>query len=169
MKSFTEFYFDLKKKYEFKIKIAGCDFDSSASEMHDRLEHALKAFDVENISKAKRLPPDVAAKDFPNIKDVEVYLITVVLNYPVTDDQLHSVISHQARIPGACVKVVNKNAPDEEEASAEDADAQSLVGDKRVSNFMKELQTMKFESAGKDTEHQPEQDDKENKKSPMGS
>jgi hypothetical protein len=167
MKTFKNYLTESTCCYEFKIKIAGIELDSDAQ---DRIEHALKAFDLDRISKPKHLPIKDQHIDFPSMGNVDVYLITVSLKYPCTDAQLRQTISVQGRIPLASIVVIPKNQPEElrreaEEAAGEQKDkkalldtpdlggecAQDKAGQKYTDSMLKDLQTRKYDIAGEAT------------------
>jgi len=171
MKTFTHFLIEAAeaKSYEFKIKIACQDFDDDA---HDRLEHALKAYDLNSLSKAKHLPPADHSLDFPTHPELDVYLFTATLKLPCTDAQVRQVIGEQGRFPLACVVVTPKNSPEEimrdldEEMDKAKGDiltkdlekgvnGQPQVGQKRLDSMLKELESQKMEFASKKKEPAP--------------
>jgi hypothetical protein len=97
----------------------------------------------------------------------EVSLITVSLQYPCTDEQLRQALSHQGRIPSANIVVIPKNAPEEllrdecdvkdettkkyepiltqeELQTNTDSEVQLKVGQSRVDNLLKELESRRY-------------------------
>ena len=167
MKNFTEYLMESEeeKKYEFKIKVAQFEMDN---DVLDRIEHALKAFDLESISKPKRLPITDKNLDFPSLKACEVSLLTAVLKYPCTDEQIRAALGNQGRFPLANIVVIPVNSPEElrrEEDAGKDEttkkeailtkdiskekleDAQPLVGMKKVESMLKELESQRMEFA----------------------
>ena len=109
MKSFLQHLTESQKTYEFRIKLADIDPD----EHMDRLESALDAYGLDSISKPKRLPIKENDIDFPSKKNCQIYLIDVVLTYPVNDAQLRAIIGERCCFNPACVIVVPKNHPEE--------------------------------------------------------
>lgn len=109
MKNFLQHLTESQKTYEFRIKIANID----PTETMDRLETALDAYGLESISKPKRLPLATNVLDFPAFGPTEVYLIDVVLTYPVNDEQLRQLVSERWGAPPANIIVVPKNHPEE--------------------------------------------------------
>lgn len=110
MKNFLEYLTDSEKTYEFRIKIANVD----PADYLEKIENALEAYDVESISKPKRLPIQESNIDFPGLPNCQIYLMDAVLKYPCNNDQLRAVISQRACIPAGCVVVVPKNHPEEQ-------------------------------------------------------
>jgi len=109
MKTFAKYLTESQKTYEFRIKLANVD----PAEKMDVIENALNAYGLDSISKPKRLPLKESDIDFPNFKTVELYLMDAVLNYPVNDAQLRTIIAERADIPQANIVVVPKNHPEE--------------------------------------------------------
>ncbi len=169
MKNFTQYLLESEQKtYEFKIKIANLTVDN---DVQDRIEHALGAFDVATVSKAKHLPVQDKNLDFPKFEKCDVYLINATLKYPCTDDQVRAALGAQGRIPLANIVVTPKNQPEElmrdEDAGDEKTDkkesllqkeiekisgGQVQVGQQKVDSMMKELSkaTTKHEFAKKE-------------------
>lgn len=184
MKTFLSYLTECATKYEFKIKIAGYEIDG---EIQDNLEHALKAYGLESISKPKRLPITDKHIDFPSLGNIDVYLMNVVLTYPVTDAQLRQTISDQGRFPLGSIVVIPKNQPEEvrRDAEAEDDDkekkaildteelggesAQDQVGQKKLDSFIKELETREYEIEGKAEKLKTTNELPMNNKSPVAS
>jgi hypothetical protein len=180
-KPFTHFLLEGDQTYEFKIKIACQDMDSDAQ---DRLEHALKAYDLGSVSKPKRLPPDAQKNEFPHAEGCDVFLMTASVKLPCTDAQLRQVISDQGRFQLASVKVLPANQTDEEAVAELEADGkkealltkdlekgedgQPQVGQKRLDSMLKELESQKMEFAAKEkTNSKSTNDLPQNNKSPV--
>ena len=166
MKTFTEYLYHAQKTYEFRIKLADVEM---TDENLSRIRNALEAYGIKNMGKPKRLPIQVHA-DFPKLGPCECHHIDFTIKYPTTTEQLAHIIAERALINKGRVCVKTKDA-DEIITSAEnlgqdqespvitdpvlkDEDkAQSLVGQARVSGFIKELaknKVSKFEVAGKE-------------------
>lgn len=160
MKDFAQYLTESVQTYEFKIKIADMEMDD---DVQTRIEHALKAFDLDRISKPKKLPYEKECPEFPNMGIVDVYLINVAVKYPCNNDQLRTTIASQARIPLANIYVYTKGQDDlllkdettekakeavlTKELEQTSSDGQEQVGTKRISNLLKELESMKHEFA----------------------
>lgn len=167
MKSLVEYLLDSEKLYEFKIKLAVPELPN---ELMDRIEHALSAYEVARISKPKHLPIAVRNLDFPQHGPCDVFLITVALKYPCTDDQVRAVLGSQGRIPLGSIVVIPANQPEELRRDEEDEvdpnkkkdailtteletteSGQPLVGGNRLNSMLKELESCKQEFATKQT------------------
>jgi hypothetical protein len=186
MKTFSDYLYHTQKVYEFRIKLAEVDVSE-----HNlaRIRNALEAYGVEAMAKPKRLPIQEHA-DFPKMGPCECHYIDITLKYPTTTEQLTHIVAERALLDKSCVCVRTK-AADEEITTAEqrgqnresalltdstledEAGAQELVGQNRVSGFIKELaknKVSKFEIAGKEKASGTTSDSlPQGTKSPVGS
>ena len=152
MKSFTQYLTESKKTYAFKVKVAG----DLAEDFNDKLKGALEKFAIVNMSKGKRTPIQDVPLDFPTMKNTNVTIYDLEITYPTTSEVLENYISQTVSYPLHCVKVVTANAPSEqyEQQLKEKAEAgepllqteelesncgQDMVGEKRISSFLKDL------------------------------
>ena len=170
MKNFLQHLTDSQKTYEFRIKIANIDPADKLAE----LEAALDAYGLESISKAKRLPIKSNDIDFPSMANCQIYLMDVVLTYPVNDAQLRAIVSQRAGIAQSNIVVTSPSHPEEQRrwdlegndvrefkkgeavlgteyshdecACAEEASKAYSQG-----SFLKELNKTKIEIAGKES------------------
>ena len=184
MKSFVEYLIESSKTYEFRIKIAG----EVTDEHMERIENHMEKFGLESISKPKRTPIQEQPSGFgESVKNTEVNIIDVETNYPATPQVLGAMLRDIVGIPESHVVVVNKNDPEEiarETATdvsdeeykpllANDYDSETLdpsYGDQYNTNFLKELETRKYEFAGKKTTKSKSTNDLPvGKSSPIGS
>lgn len=181
MKNYQSYYFESGKLYEFRVKIAR--HEPLTAENHDAIKNALEAYQVETISKAKRLPVQEHA-EFPKVGPCECYVIEVALKYPTIAEQVRQLIVERAMISGDCVCVYTKGQFEQLENNValppkgailtdeklDAADGQDCVGDKRNLSLIKELETRKYEIAGKDgADGKTTNDIPQNNKSPLGS
>lgn len=161
MKSFIEYLTESKeeKKYSFKIKIAG-DLPENCE---DVMETALQKYQVSKFAKTKTTPIQAKLQDFPAMENASVTVFDVDLEYPTTSQVLLSYMSEQTGLSLDCIRVRSPLEEAEAELNLEHADEkdgkamltqdytkenhQNIVGDKGVSNFLKELA-----KARKDTE-----------------
>lgn len=152
MKSFKEYLKESTdlKKYSFKIKIAG-DLPEHAE---DVLESAMQQYQVSRFTKGKSTPIQASLFDFPTLKNCSMTVFEVDLDYPTTSTMLAELISNSTGIPrdNVRVKTPAEEAAMEAEFNEQDKDSkplltqnyeksshQDLVGEKRISNFLKEL------------------------------
>lgn len=155
MKGFKDYLFESKKTYAFKIKLAG----DLAEGCEEKLKAAMERFSVEKMSSGKRTPISETPLDFPTMKNSSVTLFDVEINYPTTAEVLENYISQCCGHPLHCIKVVSANLPAtqyQEELNKKEAEKpligqcdpqpsnnQELVGDKKVSDFLKDLAKVK--------------------------
>lgn len=161
MKTFVDYLTESAedKKYAFKIKVAG----SLPEHFEDVVETALQQYKVSRFTKGKSSPIQANLLDFPAVKNAAMTVFEVELDYPTTSTVLAELVSNSTGISRDCVRV---RTPLEEEnieietehamekdskpllnQDYEKSDSQSLVGEKYISNFLKDLA-----KARKDTE-----------------
>lgn len=109
MKNFLQYLSEVQKTYEFRIKIANCD----PKDKLDGLKVGLTKYAVESVGAIKRLPIKANDVDFPNISNVEVFLMDAVLKYPVNDAQLRVIVAERLGCSLSQVVVVSPNNPEE--------------------------------------------------------
>ena len=163
MKSFVEYLIESSKTYEFRVKVAG----EVTDEHMERIENHMERFGLESISKPKRTPIQKQPAGFgESVKDSAVNVMEISTNYPATPQQITALLQDILGLPESHVVTVNKNDPEEvareavtdtesEEYKpilANDYDEEKLepsYGDEYNSNFLKELETRKYEFAAK--------------------
>lgn len=161
MKSFSEYLLESSQKtYDFKVKIAMRVDDDTI----EKIESALKAVDLASIGKPTFLPIQVH-REFPSRGPIEASLIEVSVHFPVNEEKIKNLIAERGFIPLNALFVYTKGQYDlnsevspDTEFGSKDAiltkeleagqSAQDQVGDKRVSGFLKELQTQQFDIEG---------------------
>lgn len=165
MKSFQTYLYETKKTFEFRIKIANYDLDKNAQ---DRIKSVLEAYQLESITAPKRMPIQ-EHRDFPKMGPCECYVIDAELGYPTIADHLRQLIVERAAIKADCVCVYPKNQHEyteeaemrgqgrdgslleDPELTADESEPE-LAGQARVDSMLKELETRKYEIAGKDSD-----------------
>lgn len=165
MKSFIDYLIESteQKKYEFKIKIAG-DLPENCE---DCMEVALQKYKVSRFTKGKSTPIQETLLDFPNIKNAQMTVFEAELDYPATSAVVADLISSSTGINRDAIKVrtpqeesnweiENENNLQNEETKDvkpllnqdyEKSNAQDLVGEKFISNFLKGLVKDRKETA----------------------
>lgn len=186
MKSFQNYYFETKKTFGFRVKIAAPD--GLDADTQKRIREALEAFKVETITAPKRLPIQ-EHREFPKVGPCECYIFDVEVNYPTIPEQIRQLVIERCSINADCVCVYNAgqyemneefeaHGKDHEGALLKDdqlkadPDGQAIAGQVRVGSLLKELEkhTRKYEfaedskEAGKTTSDIPQ-----GNKSPVGS
>ena len=153
MKSFIDYLTESteEKKYVFKVKIAG----AVPEHCEDVMETALQKYQVAKFSKGKTSPIQSKLNDFPSLENESVTVYDIELMYPTTSSVLTNYIAEQTGISADRVRVRSPSEEAESELNAtcdcetkdkvllktpyEKEDNQALVGEKRVSSFLKDL------------------------------
>jgi hypothetical protein len=155
MKSFTEYLTESKKQYDFRIKIAG----DVTAEQEDVMKRLLGRFAVgETLARFKKskTPIQSVPLDFPQVKNCEVNIYEVTLDYPTTQHELTEYLSAElgvgkqnlvVRRPGEPTEEYQHEEPKREGALLNDPDYkeagspkfEDYYGDKYNTGFVKEL------------------------------
>jgi hypothetical protein len=155
MKSFKEHLTESAKKYDFRIKIAG----EMTNEQEDTLKSLLGRFTVANTLtgfKKSKTPIQALPLDFPHVKNCEVNIYEVVLDYPTTQFELTEYLSAELGVGKQHLVVRSPMEPTEEYQNVEpkregnlltdpdykeapNAKFEDFYGDKYNSGFVKEL------------------------------
>lgn len=151
--NFQNYFYNSKKLYEFRIRLANCD---CSKELVEAIKNALDAYEVETMTAPKRLPIQ-EHRDFGKLGACEVHHIDVAVNYPTIAEQVRQLIINRARVPSNQVCVYTLNQAQNEELVQETIDAQAdggpiienpelvapeqgeVAGQKRVDSLLKEL------------------------------
>lgn len=171
MKSFIDYLQKGRKTYAFKLKFAG-DYD-----IHSELKTIMDKFKIVELSQGRRTPVQENPTDFPNVKNTNVTIFDLVVEYPSTPQVIESYISERLSINMAhiCVCTDNQDAKQYVTTVEEGpllksdypaSDNQHIVGQKRVSDFLKNLQTGDY---GGHKGESSEMLEHPNTKSPIGS
>lgn len=155
MKSFTEYLTESKKQYDFRIKIAG----DVSSEQEDTMKRLLGRFTNENNLtgfKKSKTPIQAVPLDFPQVKNCEVNIYEITLDFPTTQHELTEYLATELGIGKQHLVVRRPGEPSEEyQTPAEKREGALLLdpdykeagnpqfedfyGDKYNSGFVKEL------------------------------
>ena len=87
MTSFREYLTESVKSYNYRVKLAG----EITPSFLKSFEKNLAQFDVIRMSEPKKTPVQHDPYDFPNLKNVEVNIFDVTLNYPASVDDIAAV------------------------------------------------------------------------------
>lgn len=160
MKLFSEYLRESKedKKYAFKVKVAG----DLPEHCEDVMETALQQYQVSKFTKGKSTPIQANLLDFPTVKNAAMTVFEVELDYPATSAVLAELLSTHTGISRDCIRVRTplEEANLEIETEHMDSDKnqpvltkdypkennQNLVGEKAVSNLLKDLAKVRKES-----------------------
>jgi hypothetical protein len=185
MKTFKEFLTESQKTYKFKVRIAG----ELPEEFNNKLKTHMEKFEVVSIGSGKRAPITERPLDFPQLQNIEVTTFEVEVKYPTTSHILEQYIVHNCNVPHSHVTVRGEFDPIEEQQSKEEPteyttllttedmggeSAQESVGNSRVMELLKELETARKEREIDPMEGAPKGDskdidEKQNTKSTIGS
>ena len=155
MKSFTEYLTESKKQYDFRIKIAG----EMSTEKEDTMKRLLGRFTNENTQtgfKKSKTPIQAVPLDFPQVKNCEVNIYEVTLDFPTTQFELTEYLAAELGIGKQNLVVRRPGEPSEEyQMPAEKREGALLLdpdykeagnpqfenyyGDKYNTGFVKEL------------------------------
>lgn len=152
MKTFTEYLTESQKRYDFKIKIAG----EMTNEQENVLKSSLERFVTNSFKKSGKTPIQELPLDFPNVKNMEVNIYEVSLDYPTTQHELTEYVAQSLKINRGYVVVKRPGEPSEEYQmpaqerkgallddpdykEAPNAKFEDYYGDKYNSGFVKEL------------------------------
>jgi hypothetical protein len=154
MKNFKEYLQEStqQKKYEFRVKVAG-DF---TTEQEAKLKNMLERFKVDAFKKVGTTPIQALPLDFPQVKNCEVCIYEVTLDYPTTQQELTEYLSSGLEVskqrlvvrrPGEPSEEYQHEEPKREGALLNDPDYkeapnaqfEDFYGDKYNSGFVKEL------------------------------
>lgn len=165
MKPFQTYIAELNRPHEFRIKMANVN----PKDCLEQIKNALDTYQLESISAIKSLPIQ-EHREFPNWGGpCECWQFDVTVAYPANTIQIAQVVRERAQInpDWLCVRNLHE-AEYTDEAEAPNADAkkgalldqenlggstegQSLAGQNRIGSLLKELESRKFDTAGKDT------------------
>jgi hypothetical protein len=110
MRSFKEYLTESTKKYDFRVKVAG----TFTSENEATLKGLLERFSVAEFKKLGKTPIQDLPLDFPQLKNMEVNIYEVVLDYPTTQFELTEYLSGNLGINKQSLVVRRKGEPLEE-------------------------------------------------------
>lgn len=159
MKNFADYLTESKKTYDFKIGVAG----ELPENFEDMLETSLQKYGCSNIAAGKTTPIQERPLDFPQLENCEATYFEISCTYPTTSQVLQEYIGQCCGVKQSHIIVRNPNEPQElyqEETSSdvyvakltveelEGESAQESVGEDRVMNLLKELETARKEQSG---------------------
>jgi len=112
MKNFKEYLQESlqQKKYDFRVKVAG-DFNT---EQETKLKSMLERFQVNAFKKVGTTPIQALPLDFPQVKNCEVSIYEVTLDYPTTQQELTEYLSTGLEVSKQRLVVRRPGEPSEE-------------------------------------------------------
>lgn len=152
MKTFTQYLSESTKKYDFRVKVAG----EFTTEQESSLKSLLSKYSVSGFKKTGTTPIQTLPLDFPQVKNCEVNIYEVSLDYPTTQQELTEYLSSSlgvgkshlvVRSPFEHTEEYQHNDPKREGALLNDPDYkeagspqfEDYYGDKYNTGFVKEL------------------------------
>jgi len=124
--SFKKYLSEANKQYDFIIKVAG----ELPENFEDRMETALKKYEIANLTAGKKTPIQSVPLDFPQNTNSEVTVYETTLNYPTTQDQLKHYIANFTNISVEDIRVRKPGEPYEEyQKESEDTTYESKLMD----------------------------------------
>jgi hypothetical protein len=109
MKAFTQYLTESVKEYKFRVKLAV----KTNPELMDVIEKTLGKYDVKDVTSPKTTPIQEHPMDFQNLRNSEVSIFEITLNYPSTPAVVHQDLVQLAGIPGTHLVVINSEHPEE--------------------------------------------------------
>lgn len=113
MKDFKSYLAESKKQYNFRIKIAG----DVTTEQEERMKRALGRFTHSNTLeqvKKTRTPIQAVPLDFPQVRNCEVQIYEVSLDYPTTQQELIEYLTTELGVSKSHLVVKRPGEPSEE-------------------------------------------------------
>jgi hypothetical protein len=152
MKSFKAYLSESKKQYDFRVKIAG----DITPDQEDQLKSLLGRYTLSGFKKTAKTPIQELPLDFPHVRNAEVNIYEVTLDYPTTQYELTEYLSAElgcgkqrlvVRRPGEPSEEYQEPVEQREGALLNDPDYkeagspqfEDYYGDKYNSGFVKEL------------------------------
>jgi hypothetical protein len=152
MKTFTHYLSESAKKYDFRVKVAG----EFTVEQEAALKTLLNKYTVSGFKKTAKTPIQSLPLDFPQVKNCEVSIYEVSLDYPTTQQELTEYLSTELGVSKQHLVVRRPGEPSEEYQTpseprkgallddpnykeAGDPKFEDYYGDKYNTGFVKEL------------------------------
>jgi hypothetical protein len=110
MKTFKEYLSESKKQYDFRVKVAG-DF---TTEQEDSLKTLLGRYNLSGFKKTAKTPIQELPLDFPQVKNCEVSIYEVSVDYPVTQYELTEYLTAELGVNKQNLVVRKPGEPTEE-------------------------------------------------------
>lgn len=152
MKTFKEYLSESKKQYDFRVKVAG----EFTTEQEDALKSLLGRYSLSGFKKTATTPIQELPLDFPQVKNCEVNIYEVSVDYPTTQHELTEYLTAElgvnkqnlvVRKPGEPTEEYQTPVEPREGALLDDPDYkespnvqfEDYYGDKYNTGFVKEL------------------------------
>lgn len=156
MKTFKTYLQESVKTYSFRVRLADCD---CTAELMDKIEQALSAFKLVDITKPKSLPI-ARTNEFYKLGPVGRNSFDITTAYPANPPQVQQAIHNCCGVPVSHIYVTYAGADDQDaaveaapehtdsgkallvdpELKQDDNNAQDHVGLKKIDSLLKELE-----------------------------
>jgi hypothetical protein len=140
MQNFKEYLAESKKQYNFKVKIAGEVTNEQETTMKRALGRYTVADTVQSLKKSQT-PIQALPLDFPQLRNCEVNIYEVTLDYPTTQQELTEYLSTELGISKQKLIVRRPGEPSEEYQEPVEKRTDALLNDPNY----KEAGSPKFE------------------------
>jgi len=107
-KTFTSYIAETKTDYKYVLKFAVTEMTDN---MIDLLEAGLSRYELKQASSFRKTPIQESPLDFPNVKNMPVYICDVTMGYPASLDFLRTYVCNTLGISEACLAVYSENDP----------------------------------------------------------
>jgi hypothetical protein len=154
MKNFKEYLSEsyTAKKHDFRVKVAG----EFTTEQESKLKTMMDRFQVDKFKKVGTTPIQTLPLDFPHVKNCEVHIYEVTVDYPTTQQELSEYLTQGLLVSKQNLVVRRPGEPSEEYQTpvekregallnipdykeVENANFEDYYGSKYNSGFVKEL------------------------------
>lgn len=126
MKSFADFLTESTRQYNFRIKVAGTLSDMQI----DRLESAMEKWGVQSIAKPKVTPIQKHPTDFANLKEIEVSIMDMTLDYPAAPHEIIARMAEYCSITPDHIRVFGEDDPNQADLEAQQEASEEIEDEK---------------------------------------
>jgi hypothetical protein len=109
-KTFKEYLSESSKKYDFRVKVAG-DF---TTEQETAMKSLLDRYAMSGFKRTAKTPIQSLPLDFPQVKNCEVSIYEVTLDYPTTQQELTEYLATELGVSKQNLVVRRPGEPSEE-------------------------------------------------------
>lgn len=107
-KRFSHYVAENKTEYSYTLKFA---VPAMTDDMIDCIESSLRKYELKSASAFKNTPIQENPLDFPNIKNMPVYITEIVMGYPASLDFLRVYLGNSIGLSTAQIAVYSENDP----------------------------------------------------------
>lgn len=107
-KTFAGYVAESKTEFKYVLKFA---ISEMTDNMIDMLEGSLQKYDLKKASSFRKTPIQESPLDFPNVKNMPVYICDITIGYPASLDFLRTYICNTVGIAESCLAVYSENDP----------------------------------------------------------